>query len=247
MRLRVLGPTTRLAAATTGGSVTDETSQPDLSDQQDDGTRDPEIAAIADSLEEPEAEPQAEPEPEPADEPEAKPADEPEAGTDTGEESGAASEAAVVATAEADSQVEDAAEPAPEAVPEMPAEPVVATTAPHDASFDKVSWWPFFVYLALWVVFAGVLIWRFYDMPPGLAIYETPDYALSVFAGIALTLAGPLLMLATWLASWGRPGSSKWGLFVDAFLKGAVVTLGGVAIWWIALVVIDQLRLGRVL
>ncbi|MDZ4168421.1 MAG: hypothetical protein U1E26_02030 [Coriobacteriia bacterium] len=176
--------------------MTDETSAPDPIEEQPQVASDPEIAAIADSLDEPE--PDAEPEP----------------------------------------VLDDAAPVEPEAV---------VAAAVHDAAADRVSWWPFLVYLALWFVFAGVTVWRFYNMSPGQAIYDSSDYALSVFAGIALALAGPILVLATWVAAWGKPGSSKWGLLVDALLKGSVVTLGGVALWWIALMVVDQLRLGRIL
>jgi hypothetical protein len=58
---------------------------------------------------------------------------------------------------------------------------------------------------------------------------------------------GPLLILATWIASWGRSGYSKGAIFVSALLRGAVATTIGVAMWWIALMVLDQLRLGRLL
>jgi len=35
------------------------------------------------------------------------------------------------------------------------------------------------------------------------------------------------------------------GLLTSAMIKGAVVTLGGVTLWWFMLVLVDYLRLGR--
>jgi len=119
--------------------------------------------------------------------------------------------------------------------------------APQSVAGASVSIWPFVVYDALWLVFAGTLIWRFQQLPASEAVFESPLYIIAVACGVALTVAGPALILATWLASWGAAGVSKGALFVSALIKGAVATTAGVAMWWIALLVLDQLRLGRLL
>jgi len=116
-----------------------------------------------------------------------------------------------------------------------------------DSRANSVSIWPFVVYDVVWAAYAGVLVWQFEMLPPGTPVYEADLYPTAVLAGVVLAIAGPLLILATWIAAWGRPGSSKGRLFVSALFKGAVATALGVAMWWVALVVLDQLRLGRLL
>jgi len=107
--------------------------------------------------------------------------------------------------------------------------------------------WPFLVYFALWVVFAGLLVWQFMQAPPGTPIYELYLYGLSILAGLFLTALGPLLAIAVWLALWlARPGRRA-GLFSRSLIIGAVTTLAGVALWLIALGALDMLRLGRLL
>jgi len=128
--------------------------------------------------------------------------------------------------------------------PTQGGEPAAAEVAP---GVDSVSIWPFVVYDLVWLAYAGVLIWQFEKLPAGQAVFESPLYQSAVFAGVALTIAGPLLILATWIGSWGRPGASKWGLFVSALIQGAIATALGVTLWWVALMVLDQLRLGRLL
>jgi hypothetical protein len=110
-----------------------------------------------------------------------------------------------------------------------------------------VPLWPFLVYFALWVVFAGLLVWQFLQAPAGTPIYEVGMYGTSILVGLVLTALGPLVAIAVWLVSWlARPGARK-GLFSRAFIIGAVTTLAGVALWLIALGAIDMLRLGRLL
>ena len=108
--------------------------------------------------------------------------------------------------------------------------------------------WPFLVYFALWVIFAGLLVWQFIQAPAGTPIYELQVYGISILAGMVLTAIGPLLAVAVWLAVWlGRPRGYRAGLFSRSLIIGAVTTLAGVTLWLIALGAVDMLRLGRIL
>lgn len=142
-------------------------------------------------------------------------------------------------------QPEPAPEPAPEPEPE-PAPQPEPEPAPQPPA-DAVAWWPFLVYLGVWVVYVGVVVWRLVEIPVGTAVFDAPEYPVIVFAGIVLATVGPALALAVWIASWDRPGASRFGLFVSAAWKGSLATLAGVTLWQIALIVVDQIRFGRVL
>ena len=108
--------------------------------------------------------------------------------------------------------------------------------------------WPFLVYFALWVIFAGLLVWQFMQAPVGTPVYELEVYGISVLIGLVLTAIGPLLAIAVWLAVWqARPRGASAGLFSRCLIIGAVTTLAGVALWLIALGAVDMLRLGRLL
>ncbi|PKQ16802.1 MAG: hypothetical protein CVT67_03255 [Actinobacteria bacterium HGW-Actinobacteria-7] len=133
-------------------------------------------------------------------------------------------------------------EPAPAAEPQR-AEP---TEVPAPTT-NKVSSIPFVIYDLLWVVFAALLVWRFIQIPQAQAVFESSLYPLAVLGGLVLTIAGPLLIVAVWIGSWKKDGSSKLSLFVSALVRGSIATLLGVALWWGALVLLDQLRLGRLL
>jgi hypothetical protein len=107
--------------------------------------------------------------------------------------------------------------------------------------------WPFVVYFAAWVVFAGLLVWQFMQTPAGMPLYELTIYGPSILVGLVLTVMGPLVAIAVWLVVWlTRPGARS-GLFSRCLILGAVATLGGVAVWLVALGAVDMLRLGRLL
>jgi hypothetical protein len=107
--------------------------------------------------------------------------------------------------------------------------------------------WPFVVYFAAWVVFAGLLVWQFMQTPAGMPLYELTIYGPSILVGLVLTVMGPLVAIAVWLVVWlTRPGDRS-GLFSRCLILGAVATLGGVAVWLVALGAVDMLRLGRLL
>jgi hypothetical protein len=107
--------------------------------------------------------------------------------------------------------------------------------------------WPFLVYFALWIVFAGLLVWQSMQIPAGTPVYELDFYGMSILAGLALTAIGPLLALGVWVVSWFARPASRAGLFSRSLIMGAVTTLAGVALWLIALGAVDMLRLGRLL
>jgi hypothetical protein len=116
---------------------------------------------------------------------------------------------------------------------------------PDDRS--GVPIWPFIVYFAAWVVFAALLVWQFMQTPAGMPLYELTIYGPSILVGLVLTVLGPLVAIAVWLVVWlTRPGARA-GLFSRCLILGAVATLGGVAVWLVALGVVDMLRLGRLL
>jgi hypothetical protein len=110
-----------------------------------------------------------------------------------------------------------------------------------------VSSAPFLIYDLLWMVFAGLLVWQFSELPRAQAVFESNLYPLAVIGGTVLAAVGPLLIFAVWFGSWGREGARKGALFVSSLFKGSVATIIGVALWWGALVLLDQLRLGRLL
>jgi hypothetical protein len=107
--------------------------------------------------------------------------------------------------------------------------------------------WPFLTYFAIWVIFAGMLVWRFMQAPAGTPVYELDMYGASVLVGLVLTVLGPVLAIGVWLVSWISRPAARTGLFSRSLIIGAVTTLAGVALWLVALGAVDMLRLGRLL
>jgi len=143
---------------------------------------------------------------------------------------------------------EPAAEPAAGESAGVPTPAAEAMAMPDFPSQSGgVPIWPFLVYFALWVVFAGLLVWFFLQTPAGVPLYELTLYGPSILAGLVLTALGPLLAIGVWIMLWmARPGARA-GLFSRSFILGAVVTLAGVALWLVALGAVDMLRLGRLI
>lgn len=108
-------------------------------------------------------------------------------------------------------------------------------------------WWPFLVYLGLWIAFAGVATWQFQQMPQGAVTYDTQQYTLFVFGGLVLAVAGVFLTLAVWLVARTSPKRHRAGLFSSSLIKGALVILIGVLVWWGTIMALDYLRLGRLI
>lgn len=158
-------------------------------------------------------------------------------------DSGAAAESPEVPT-DVD-EVQADAEPVAVAGVQEAAQDSKDITLPDDRA--GVPLWPFLIYFALWVVFAGLLVWQLTQTPVGTPIYELDAYGISILIGLVLTALGPLLAIGVWLAVWiARPGARA-GLFSRSMIIGAVTTLGGVTLWLVALGAVDMLRLGRLL
>jgi hypothetical protein len=123
-----------------------------------------------------------------------------------------------------------------------------ASEAELAVSSGSVANWPFVVYVALWFVAAGVGVWEFLQVPTGQAIFDSSMYETSVMAGLGLLALGPILLLVVWAATaFTREDARRGALFISALIKGASATLLGAVIWMGALVLIDYLRLGRLL
>jgi len=106
-------------------------------------------------------------------------------------------------------------------------------------------WWPFLLYLVAWIVFAGFGAWQLSQLPAGVVAYESELYSLFVAGGLIMAAVGPILVLAVWLTSWLSSARQSTGLFSSAFIKGALITLLGVALWWGSFMAVDFMRLGR--
>lgn len=131
-------------------------------------------------------------------------------------------------------------QPAPE--PDLALD--VGTAAPPD---DPVSTAPFVVYAVAWLLFAGAVVWQLASVPAGQAVYEADVYPLTAFIGVTLACAGPLVIIAAWLSARRSPQGPVRGAFSSALSKGAWAMLFGVSMWWAALMIVDYVRMGRVL
>jgi hypothetical protein len=146
----------------------------------------------------------------------------------------------------ADADPDAAADIEPAAVPADVASRSERPSVRAEKSARTVPWWPFVAYFAVWALLAALAGYYLAQVPEQVALYETELYGYTVLGGLVLTAAGPLVILATWLATWWkRRGGSRTGLLSSALLKGALATFGGVAVWWGMLVIVDTLRLGR--
>jgi len=144
------------------------------------------------------------------------------------------------AVAAASESVGDAEIVAPVAAPEIVAAEVTLPSARYGA-----PWWPFFIYLGLWAVVAGVGVWQLDLLPVEQVIYDSMTYRWLLFAGLVMAAMGPVLVLAVWLASRESEKRQRHGLFTSALFKGAFFTMLGVMIWWGTLLAVDFLRFGR--
>lgn len=107
--------------------------------------------------------------------------------------------------------------------------------------------WPFTAYLVVWIGFAVLVVWRFAGVPSDIALFDIDSYRSMVIAGLALFALGPTLSIGVWLAVAFRPSTSKGAVFASALFKGAVITFAGVLTWWVAMLLLDQLRYGSLL
>jgi hypothetical protein len=203
----------------------------------------------------PEADGEVEPEPEiepiPDTDGEIEPATEPAPEPDAGPAEPVAEEPP------SDEDLAAAVEAANEQVAEEPTlddiAPVTVQVVPDGEIAEATSirygapWWPFLIYLGLWIVFAGVAVWQLEQLPATAVLYEARQYTLFVFGGLVLAAAGVLLIIAAWFGTWVTETRQRAGLFSSAFIKGALVILIGVVVWWVTIMALDYLRLGRFL
>lgn len=198
------------------------------------------------------AEESPEPEETPEDAEEAPLTEEPEVAEETPEpEEAPADEEAVEAQPEEVAEGEEAAEAQPEeaaegeeAVEAVP-EPETAPELEPESKTGGVSWVPFSVYLLAWVVLAvgTVVVLRDAALAGGALWAE--EYVYTVYGGIGLAAAGPVLALIVWLMTrTRRSAEDREGLFVSSLLLGAGMTFLGTILWLVALYVLDLYRIG---
>lgn len=149
---------------------------------------------------------------------------------------------------EGDEQVESAVAAEPDgSVAGMPvAEPGAIEVVAEDtrALRRRSAKIPFWVYLGVWVVFAGVqtyLMW-----PLALEPFTgQPVYGLLVLIATGLVCSGPILGLCVWwFVSAHSERDERSGLVRAVLVRSAAAMAGGVVIWWIALMLLDLRRLG---
>lgn len=109
----------------------------------------------------------------------------------------------------------------------------------------SVSWVPFSAYLALWIVLAVATFVVLRTSVAAEGALWVPEYAFSVYGGVALVGLGPVLALGVWLSARSKvePGHRQ-GLLSSALLRAAGATFVGVVLWLVALYALDLYRLG---
>ena len=199
----------------------------------------PEPETEAEPEEEPEEEPEleAEPEPEPAAEPDPDPKPVPltldELVADLAESEAVEEPAALAPTAD-ETALEEPEQETPAAE-----EPVENTVGPRPL---LRRWWtrvPFWVVDAVWVVLtvgAVVSLWR----APAATLTDGIAYTVLVLGGAALAFIGLVTGLVVWLVARSRAGEDeRGGLGLTIWTRALAWTAGGVALWWIGLLVLD--------
>ncbi|MDP3631101.1 MAG: hypothetical protein Q8S43_09175 [Actinomycetota bacterium] len=125
-------------------------------------------------------------------------------------------------------------EPEPEATLALESEPVYG-----------VSWVPFSVYLAAWVVLAVATVVGLRGPALAGGALWAPEYALTVWGGVGLAACGPVLGLVVWLVTRSRRDpEERSGLLTSSLLRAAGAAFIGAMLWLIALYVLDLYRLG---
>jgi hypothetical protein len=87
----------------------------------------------------------------------------------------------------------------------------------------------------VWAVYAIGL--AFIMKPAAIAgsLFDSPYYQMFLWAGLALVVVGPLLVLVVWLvARRSHEKGHRAGLFSSALIKGALAIFVGVLLWWAA-------------
>jgi len=229
-----------LSSALDALSATPLETEPAAASSEDGPTRQEQSGSSA----EPEA-PSAEPEEPSARSPESEPAvPEPAAG---GPEPVAEEPEAAAGQPEAVAGEPSHPEPANQApVTQRLASPESAPPAEFVASRPSVPWWPFLVYLGMWLVGVGAAAWMFLQTSSTASIAGEAIYPYVLRGGLVLTALGPLVALGVWFVCWIVAGRGhRTGLLADSLLKGALTTLTGVVVWWVMLMAVDRVRFDR--
>lgn len=133
-----------------------------------------------------------------------------------------------------------------------PTEPHVEAAPAEEAAVEtvvermSVPWWPFIAYIVTWIAYGAGLVIALRTVGDGIAVTDAAVYPTLLFVGILLAVCGPALTLGVWASAATRSGERGLWLFASVAMRGALVTLAGTMIWWVALVVVDALRSGRV-
>jgi len=104
---------------------------------------------------------------------------------------------------------------------------------------------PFWILGIVWVVLLGVVGYFLWAPAAAGPFIGHPLYAVLTWGGVGLTVAGPLLGLVVWLVLRrdGEPELRE-GLARAVFMRAAVATVVGNALWWGVLVALDLHRAG---
>lgn len=148
---------------------------------------------------------------------------------------------AVAAQAIAAQVAPDVAAPVAPVAPAAP--PVVAPASA--GPLESAPTWPFAAYWAMWLVFSAATVFFLRQVPAGASLADTRSYGAMILGVLALVATSPLLIIAVWLVTVIGAQARKGAVFVSALVKGASFTFGGVLLWWLALTIVDMLRLGR--
>lgn len=102
---------------------------------------------------------------------------------------------------------------------------------------------PFFVLGAGWLGFTGPLTYLLWTTAPGAPV-ASPYYGIFILGGTVLTLLGFMTGLTVWLLARARAGEDEVGVGRTIWWRAVGTTAAGVALWWIALLVLDMHRAG---
>jgi hypothetical protein len=111
---------------------------------------------------------------------------------------------------------------------------------------DRTLSVPFYVYLGVWFVFSVAMVLVLQAAAITGTLDRAPEYPMFVLGGLVLTVIGPVLTLFVFAISWwGKPKGERRGLFATAMLRGSLATFAGVAMWYVAIIVLNYLKTGR--
>ena len=119
------------------------------------------------------------------------------------------------------------------------------TTAPA-ADLFRIPMWPFALYLGVWLASSGTAAWFLMHSPETGSIAGSSTFPYALRGSLVLTAAGPLVAFLVWIVAWVSAGPGRrTGLLSGSLLRGGLVTLMGIVVWWVMLIVVDRVRLDR--